>query len=525
MGATWGGHIFALNLIALHAMILVLMGRYTTKLYKSYTLFYIVGTSLLIMKIPIIGWSPFKSLEQVGALVVFICFQLIYLCEWTIVLSSVSMMTSWGNVKHSPSNLNANENWKSNSNYQHHHRSSSSSNGNGINGIKTRKEIWEHRFRFVILTCAALIGLLSATTMAYNGTKHEYFTPFPARIMGLFGTSSTGNPLIDSVTEQQPDMYTFFRYLQHLCTAAPIGFMIVLFNFGDGPSFLFVYAITATILTHRMLRVLLLLAPIASILSGITIGRIISWIFCEICHDEYDLFTEENEGDTTSATAGGGGSCSTVASSTSTPTIIHTNVKKHKRGNKKKSTKHAEQEDDGINIGLILRTVMAFSTLGIIMLFSSSFQNYCLKSSRVLSNPIITRLAQSQSNGDIIKVDDYRESYAWLKDHTEEDARILAWWDYGYQITALANRTTLADGNTWNYEHIALIGKILTTNEAEGYAIARHLADYVLIYSGGGSDDLAKSPFIARIANSVYRSVCPGDVTCRNFRFMVGLLR
>ena len=35
----------------------------------------------------------------------------------------------------------------------------------------------------------------------------------------------------------------------------------------------------------------------------------------------------------------------------------------------------------------------------------------------------------------------------------------MAWWDYGYQISGVANRTTIADGNTWNHEHIALLGK------------------------------------------------------------------
>ena len=106
--------------------------------------------------------------------------------------------------------------------------------------------------------------------------------------------------------------------------------------------------------------------------------------------------------------------------------------------------------------------------------------------------------------------------------NTPEDARIMAWWDYGYQITAISNRTTLADGNTWNHEHIALLGKALTASEEEGYEIARHLADYVLVWGGGGGDDLAKSPHLARIANSVYRDHCPsGDPTCRAFGFVV----
>ena len=87
----------------------------------------------------------------------------------------------------------------------------------------------------------------------------------------------------------------------------------------------------------------------------------------------------------------------------------------------------------------------------------------------------------------------------------------MAWWDYGYQINGIANRTTLADGNTWNHEHIALLGKCLVSPELEGHKIVRHLADYVLVwttrFAGMYGDDLAKSPHMARIAGSVYPDV------------------
>ena len=38
----------------------------------------------------------------------------------------------------------------------------------------------------------------------------------------------------------------------------------------------------------------------------------------------------------------------------------------------------------------------------------------------------------------------------------------MAWWDYGYQISGMAERTTIADGNTWNIEHIGMLGLTLT---------------------------------------------------------------
>ena len=117
-------------------------------------------------------------------------------------------------------------------------------------------------------------------------------------------------------------------------------------------------------------------------------------------------------------------------------------------------------------------------------------------------------------------MDDYREAYHWLRDKTPQDSRVMAWWDYGYQITGIANRTSIADGNTWNHEHIALLGRCLTSPEAKAHKIIKHLADYVLIWAGGGGDDLAKSPHMARIGNSVFNDICPGDPTCSSYGFI-----
>lgn len=81
----------------------------------------------------------------------------------------------------------------------------------------------------------------------------------------------------------------------------------------------------------------------------------------------------------------------------------------------------------------------------------------------------------------------------------------MSWWDYGYQITGMANRTVLVDNNTWNNTHIATVGKAFSSNEEEGYNIARFLgADYVLVIFGGltnfSGDDISKFLWMIRIA-------------------------
>ena len=132
---------------------------------------------------------------------------------------------------------------------------------------------------------------------------------------------------------------------------------------------------------------------------------------------------------------------------------------------------------------------------------------HCWRLAVHLSEPQIMLRGRGPDGKPMI-IDDFREAYWWLRDSTPADSRVMAWWDYGYQINGVGNRTTIADGNTWNHEHIALLGKCLTSSENVSHAITRHLADYVLIWTtrhaGMYSDDLAKSPHMARIGTSVY---------------------
>jgi dolichyl-diphosphooligosaccharide--protein glycosyltransferase len=118
----------------------------------------------------------------------------------------------------------------------------------------------------------------------------------------------------------------------------------------------------------------------------------------------------------------------------------------------------------------------------------------------------------------IAVIDDFREAYYWLRQNTPEKARILSWWDYGYQITGMANRTVLVDNNTWNNTHIATVGKALACSEDVAYTIMRsHDVDYVLVIFGGllgySGDDINKFLWMIRIGEGVY----PNDVTERSF--------
>lgn len=66
------------------------------------------------------------------------------------------------------------------------------------------------------------------------------------------------------------------------------------------------------------------------------------------------------------------------------------------------------------------------------------------------------------------------------------DVQIASWWDYGYQTTAMANRTVIVDNNTWNNTHIATVGRAMASPEHQAWQIYRDLdVKYVLVVFGG----------------------------------------
>ena len=94
----------------------------------------------------------------------------------------------------------------------------------------------------------------------------------------------------------------------------------------------------------------------------------------------------------------------------------------------------------------------------------------------------------------------------------------MSWWDYGYQITGMSNRTVLVDNNTWNNTHIATVGKAMSCSEDVSYEVMRKLdVDYILVIFGGligfSGDDINKFLWMIRIGQGVF----PNDITESKF--------
>ncbi len=80
MVAAWGGYVFITNMIPLHALVLLLMGGFSSRLYVSYSSFYALGT-LASMQVPFVGFQPVRTSEHMAALGVFGLLQLVAFVE------------------------------------------------------------------------------------------------------------------------------------------------------------------------------------------------------------------------------------------------------------------------------------------------------------------------------------------------------------------------------------------------------------------------------------------------------------
>ena len=105
-------------------------------------------------------------------------------------------------------------------------------------------------------------------------------------------------------------------------------------------------------------------------------------------------------------------------------------------------------------------------------------------------------------------VADWINALYWMRVNLSSTDVVACWWDYGYWITTIANKTTLADNGTVNVTQIVQIGLMFMSTESEAIEILRKYdASYVVVFTtfdSNGNDvgwaDEGKWRWMARIA-------------------------
>jgi dolichyl-diphosphooligosaccharide--protein glycosyltransferase len=168
-----------------------------------------------------------------------------------------------------------------------------------------------------------------------------------------------------------------------------------------------------------------------------------------------------------------------------------------------------------VRVPRVSKPVAAMVIAGLTLLFCFYTVHCNWVTSTAYSSPSIVLQANS-GDGGLIIFDDFREAYSWLRHNTAKDAKILSWWDYGYQITGMGNRTVIVDNNTRNNTHIATVGLVMASDEARAYPIMQSLdVDYLLVIFGGkvgySSDDINKFLWMVRISGGIFPEVVEAD--------------
>lgn len=335
------------------------------------------------------------------------------------------------------------------------------------------------------------VGLFAIMFLTYAG----YIAPWTGRFYSLWDTgyAKIHIPIIASVSEHQPTTWVSFFFDLHITAAIfPAGLWFCAKNVNNERMFLILYAVTAVYFAGVMVRLMLTLTPIVCVLSGIAFSSIF---------EKYA--TEDNE----------------VKKSAEIKELKDTNDRRFydKANHKTKPTKGTASfitpsttgnADSNDQIGVNLRSIVLVVFLFVLLMYVA----HCTYvTSNAYSHPSV--VLQSHTNdGSRVIMDDFREAYYWLRKNTPEDARVMSWWDYGYQIAGMANRTTLVDNNTWNNSHIALVGMAMSSNESFAYEIMQKLdVDYVLVIFGGvigySGDDINKFLWMVRIAEGEHPKI------------------
>lgn len=491
MVSTWGGYIFLINVIPVYVLVMLVAGRYSHRLYIAYNTFYVLGT-LLSMQIRFVGFNAVRTPEHLGAFGTFGIINLYCVAGWV----------------------------------------------RSFAGERTFKAF----IRWLALFTTALVAMV-----VFLGVITGVFNISSGRILTLLDpTYATKHiAIVASVSEHQPTAWGSYFFDLHLTAyLMPLGLYVCFKNLTDANLFLVTYGIFAAYFSGVMVRLMLVLAPAAAMLSAIGISSSLRFFMRsmkvgggtptavdEVIARAVGLRRRFASSGNVNMASGVVTQDPAVSAADSDSSVVSSGIS----GASKSGGRRRAAAAGGSRTGsggaasyrpgevvsqrkaklretqLLAKPVALVMSLGLGICLFQYVRHSIWATSEAYSSPSVVLSARGH-DGERIFFDDYRAGYYWLRQNTADDAKVMSWWDYGYQISGMGNRTVVVDNNTWNNSHIATVGKAMNSPEGTAYKIARKLdVDYVLVIFGGvvgySSDDINKFLWMVRISSSVDKTV------------------
>ena len=498
MVSSWGGYNFLMNLIPLHALTLIVAGRFSWRLYIAYTPFVVFG-NLFAMNLPVIGFNAIRTSEHMASYFVFLIIHAVAAADILYRMLPVKV-------------------------------------------YKTVRNAFVALVAAVGVSVASMVFVyLSASpTFGWSGRSLTLIDPTYA---------SKYIPIIASVAEHRPP--TWNQYWQDFHVAIifmPAGIVLSFFPMTDASLFLIIYGVTSVWFSGMMMRLMLVLGPAGCFLGAIGLSELLSAAGRSFyapdgivtggadatsngeVADEDRVTAAVSEASSSSSAVGsakkavsnGEGlrkrkqQASTLGASKGADSSKEGTTRKQKQQQKQKvEVSEANAAPSAAPQGLfavVPKDVSSILLCGVVFMMLFYLVHCIYMAADFFSSPSVVMVSKDPTTGQKHVIDDFREAYTWLRSNAPPDAKVGSWWDYGYQTTSMAERTVLVDNNTWNNTHIATVGKAMGSDEETAWRIFKDLdTDYVLVLFGGlmgySGDDINKLIWMVRIASGEYPEI------------------
>jgi len=398
IASSWGGYIYLMYIFPLTTILLLLLKKYTSRLFMTYSITMILAT-FIITRVPSFGTSVLKSLNVLPSLIVLgiLLFYEIFLrlnTQRTMILETIK--------RYIP-----------------------------LKGKALEKIEWffENRQRFLILVG----GIISILVVAFMITHLDLFGSISGLgsrfVTIIYPAYREQQSITASVGEQMPTPWGIFFYdLNVLVILFPVGLYFAFKRRYEEDLLLIVYGVTATYFTGSMIRIIIVLAPAAALLSAYAL----STIFRPLAQ----VITKR------------------------APTIAR----------RRRMRISAPLGRDA--------SLVVFALVGI-LLAVAFFQGV----QTTMLSPPPSLIVRDSYGGAYL---DWGESFSFMRNQLPANAVVGAWWDYGYMITVYGGKITIADGQTRNFTQIGWIGRaFMEKNETYSLEDFRRLeATHVLVFFG-----------------------------------------
>jgi len=391
MCASWGAARYLVAIAALFTLVLLLLRRYSQRLFISYAITFAIAFSIAA-NVPRVG---FNFLFETFNLPVYGVLALLFIAEINRRVGAMSKKLIYTSI-------------------------------------------------FILLVAALYVFLVLKGFISPIGLKF---------LFAVDPTQRAAHPLFESVAEHKPSSWATFYYNFGVGVLfVPIGIFFAALMATDLSIFTIIYCLTSIYFASSMIRLNILAAPAVSLLWALALKRIL------------------------------------------TPLILNLKETSQSLGRRVKFKPIGKDLIGGV-------LILMFAFFALTYVFGTDFVlGPKAQGPRILvhADTPTTLSGASLSVKPTSTVSDWIETLIWMRENLppspleppppgakpgEVGTVVASWWDYGYWITVVANKTTLADNGTINTTQIQQIGRMFMSNETEAIKILeKYLVTHVVVY-------------------------------------------